>query len=180
MRRKDIFLLFFSMLLFAALAGCSTLRVSSDYNPSFAFSKLKTFAILYDKHGNSPMQQRIVQALTEALVSKGYKPAPKDKADFFVVFHTNIKNKRQVVTDYQRVGLYPYGFGTYAMVPIQREYEYKEGKIIVDALDPKTKNIFWRGIATDRLKSFKDPAERMKYAKEVAEKLLKSFPPSKL
>ncbi len=160
------------------LVSCSSLRVSSDYNPSFNFSKLKTFAIVYNRQGNSPMQQRIVEALTHEFKAKGYVPAPREKADFFVVFHTNIKNKRQVVTDYQRVGLYPYGFGTYAMVPIQREYEYKEGKIIVDALDPKTKNIFWRGIATDRLKSYKTPQERMKYAMEVARELLKSFPPA--
>ncbi len=171
------------LLLSAALlflvTGCSSLRVSSDYNPGFDFSRLKTFAIVYHKQGNSPMQQRIVQALTEAFKAKGYVPVSKDKADFYVVFHTNIRNKRQVVTDYQRVGLYPYGFGTYAMVPIQREYEYKEGKIVVDALDPKTRNIFWRGVATDRLQSFKDPDERMNYARQVAMELLKSFPPAR-
>ncbi len=178
MNPKMFFLSVLTVLL-VSFWGCSTLKVNSDYNPSFDFSKLKTFAIVYYKQGNSPMQQRIVEALTHEFKAKGYVPAPEDKADFLVVFHTNIKNKRQVVTDYQRVGLYPYGFGNYAMVPIQREYEYKEGKIIVDALDPKTRNIFWRGIATDRLQSFKDPQERMEYALQVAKELLKTFPPAK-
>ncbi len=174
---KGGFVVVFALLFL--FAGCSTLRVTSDYNSSFDFTRLKTFAIVYNRHGNSPMQQRIVEALTRAFKAKGYVPASKGKADFYVVFHTNIKNRRQVITDYQRVGLYPYGFGTYAMVPIQREYEYKEGKIIVDALDPKTRNIFWRGIATDRLKSHKNPDERMKYALQVATELLKSFPPAR-
>ncbi len=170
---------FLIVLLVLGLGGCSSLKVSHDYNPGFDFSRLKTFAIVYTKQGTSPMQQRIVEVLTREFEAKGYKPAPKDKADFLVVFHTNIRNKRQIVTDYQRVGLYPYGFGSYAMVPIQREYEYKEGKIVVDALDPKTRNIFWRGIATDRLQSFNDPQKRLEYARKVAKELLKSFPPAR-
>ncbi len=170
------------------LLGCSTIQVSNDYNPSYDFRKLHSFVILYNKSGESLAKERIVKALTEAFEAKGYKAASKDKADFYVVFHVNVTNKRQIVTDYKTIGVPYYGYGYYghrhpyrysggtAVVPVYREINYKEGKIVVDALDSKTKKIFWRGTATDRLKSLKTPEERWEYIKEVVTKLLASFP----
>ena len=170
------------------VTGCSTIQISNDYNPDFDFKTLNTFVILYNKSTDSLAKDRIVKALTEEFEAKGYKPAPKDKEDFLVVFHTNVTNKSQIVTDYKVIGVpyygyhyygyrhpYRYGGGT-AVVPTYREINYKEGKLVVDALDAKTKKIFWRGTATDRLKSLKTPEERWEYIKNVVTKLLESFP----
>ncbi len=165
------------------VTGCSTIQVSNDYNPNYDFKKLHSFVILYNKNKDSLAKDRIVKALTQVFESKGYKAVPKNEADFYVVFHTNVTDKRQIVTDYKMIHVpyygygyrYPYRGGT-ATVPVYREINYKEGKIVVDALDAKSKKIFWRGIATDRLKSLKSPEERWEYIKEVAQKLLAPFP----
>ncbi len=39
----------FVAILLALLAGCATANVSTDFDPGFDFSGLKTFCILYDK-----------------------------------------------------------------------------------------------------------------------------------
>ncbi len=170
--------------IFLIFAGCSTMEVDSDYNPKYDFSRLHTFSVIYpEKDGVSTLtQERIASALVEAMQKKGYVRTDRKDADFYLLFHTDVTEKRQVVTDYQRVGLYPYyGYGPYApmVVPVQREYEYTEGKIIVDALDPRGNKIFWRGIATDELRSLKTPRERIEYIRKVVDRVLESFPAAK-
>lgn len=167
--------------LLVLFAGCSTLQVNSDYDPAFDFATLKRFAVVYPKgiQEVSLTQTRIADALRTAMIRKGYSEVPKTEADFIMLFHTDVTTKQQVVTDYQTVGFYPYfGYGYPApmSVPVQREYSYNEGKIIVDALNPKGNKIFWRAIATDRLKSFNDPQERIAYIGSVIDDMLKSFP----
>jgi hypothetical protein len=143
------------------------MEVKYDYNPEFDFSRLKTFAIIYPEADGvkSLNQERIAAALANELQLKGYKKVPRERADFYLTFHTNVTDKTQVVTDYQRIGMYPYRFryGGPAVIPVERTYSYTEGKIIVDALDPAQKEIFWRAIATDRLKNLKTPEERTSY-----------------
>ncbi len=168
-----------SALILLVFSACSTMRVDSDYNPKFDFGKLHTFAVIRPERDgvNTLTQERIAAALADAMRAKGYREVPKTKADFYVLFHTDVTNKRQVVTDYRSVGLYPYyGYGAPMVVPVQREYTYTEGKIIVDALDPSDKKIFWRGIAADTLKSLHTPEERMRYIRDVVAKVTASFP----
>ncbi len=167
--------------LFIFLSGCSTIHVQNDYNPKYDFSRLRTFSILYDHSsaGSSLNQDRIAKALKRELEAKGYIETEKKFADFYIVFHTNVKNKTKIVTDYERVGLRSYRYWAEPRVPVQRQYDYKEGKIIVDALDPKTKQVFWRGTATDMLQSFNTPAERIEYINKVAKEVMSAFPAMK-
>ena len=170
-----------ALLLF--FAGCSSLQVSSDYNPDYDFSKLHKAAILYAKSSDNTIslaQQRFAKAIKEELSRKGFVITDKKEADFYVIFHLNITEKTQVVTDYRTIGLYPYypAYYGYAMaVPVQREYSWTEGRFIIDAVDPRGNKIFWRGTATDRLHDFKTPRERMDYIQKVVAEVLKDFPP---
>ncbi len=163
--------------------GCSTLQVESDYNPSYDFSSLKSFAIVFPSDGSITLvQQRFAKAIASELESKGYRQVDRTKADFIVVFHLNVTRKTQVVTDYERVGIYPYHYrGRYyfhggAMVPVERQFSYKEGQIVVDAVSPAKKEIFWRSMATDRLQSFKSQEEKLEYISKVVKEVFMSFP----
>ena len=182
MRRRTFHLILTSLLL-AWLSGCSTLQIKSDYDPTFDFSKLHTVAILYPQSSDdliSLAQQRFHRAVAQSLREKGFRIVKdRQKADFFILFHLNVTQKKQIVTDYQMVGLYPYypGWYGYAALPVTREYSFKEGRFVVDAVDPKTHRIFWRGIAVDRLKDFKTPQARMDYIRQVVEKIFQNFPP---
>lgn len=162
------------------LSACSTLKVQSDYNPEFDFSKLQTFALIHkDKAGDDTLKNdRIVHAIRRNLAAKHYTEASREEADFYVLFHTDIQSKTQIDTDYEFVGLYPYGYyGYFPMmaVPTTRVSTYEEAQIIVDIVRPQGNKIIWRATATDRLKSFKTPQERIGYINRAIDAMLEDF-----
>ncbi len=166
------------------LSGCSTLQVSSDYDPSYDFSGLHSVAILYPASSDGMIglaQQRFHRAIAQTLREKGFKIVQNRKnADLFILFHLNVTEKKQIVTDYQRVGLYPYypaWYGYPVTVPVIEEYSWQEGRFVVDAVDPKTRRVVWRGVAVDRLKDFKRPRERIEYIRKVVRQIFQNFPP---
>ncbi|WP_353662126.1 DUF4136 domain-containing protein [Hydrogenimonas sp. SS33] len=175
---------FLTLLLALWLGGCSGLQVSTDYNPSYDFGHLKKAAILYAQSEDgviSLAQQRFARAIREVLRQKGFEITDRSHADFIVLFHLDVTRQRQIVTDYEMVGLYPYYpayYGYYGgVVPVTREVTYDEAKIVIDAVDPQGNRIFWRGVATDSLHDFDTPEERMAYIRSVVEKILSRFPP---
>ena len=172
----------FTLLFFGA---CSTLQVQHDYNPQYDFSKVHRIAVLYSQssdHTVSLAQQRFEQAIKSSLRERGFEITDKTHADLYMLFHLDVSTQRQIVTDYQAVGIYPYRlrfYGGTMMIPVQREYTYTEGKIIIDAVDPHGNRVVWRGIATDRLHNFDTPQEKIAYIQKVAQKVLADFPPKK-
>ena len=177
---------FVAIMLLSLLTGCSSLQVSSDYDPEYDFSHIRKIAILYPESGDHVVtlaQQRFARAIGETLARKGYTVVrDRQKADLLMLFHLNVTERRQLVTDYEMVGLYPYAYypywyGGYGMVPVTREYTYTEGKFIIDAVDPRGNRIVWRGVATDRLKELKTPEEREAYIRKVVADVLANFPP---
>ncbi len=178
MRRIAIFIL----LLF--FAGCSSLQVQNDYNPKYDFSKLKSFAVLTPQKGSviTLTQERLKNAVIETLEAKGYTLVPKEEADFWIMFHTDVTRMKEVVNDYESLGLYPYDYGYWgpAYIPSRYEYTYDEAKIVIDALDPSDKKVFFRGVATDLLRDFDTPAERVAYIKDVVRKILAPFPAARI
>jgi len=173
-RKMNFILLVFFALIFTA---CSSLKVSTDYDTSFDIRQLSTFHIISstDKLRDTLTINRIDNALKNELIKKGYRDTDKKSADFLVYYHVNVTNKTQVVTEYQSMGMYPYRYRG-MMVPTTRTYNYDEGKLIVDMLDPKNNNIIYRISVKDELKSFDTPKERTAYINNVVAQMLKDFP----
>jgi len=172
----------FSLIFALLLTGCASLRVQSDYDPQFAFQTLHSVAVLYPKSDNRALslaQQRFHDALAAQLRAKGYRLTDKTHADFYMLFHLDITQKSQIVTDYRMMGLFPYRpFYGYGMaVPVEREYSWNEGRFIVDAVLPAQNRIIWRAIAVDRLHDFDTPQERQAYIQRVVNEVLAKFPP---
>ncbi len=162
------------------LGGCATLQVDQDYDPGYDTSHLRTFAVKSAAKGEvvTLTQERLMRAITETLEAKGYTPAPEDRADFLLLFHTDVREFKEVVTDYDAIGLFPYDYGYWGPpYPTRHEYTYEEAQIVIDAVDPVAKKVFWRGTAVDLLKSFKTPWEREAYINGVVRRILAPFPP---
>ena len=173
-------------LLFSA---CSTLKIDTDFDSKYDFSAQKTYAVVHEnkESDNSLINDRIKNAIEKNIESKNYKKVSKKEADLIFVFHVNVMNMSDVRKDYRRVG-YPnygyggawggYGYGAGTMIiATPSVYKWKEGKLIIDALNPKTKKIVWRGIVKDELSnSTSSSEEKTKYLNTVVYKLLKSFP----
>jgi len=118
--------------------------------------------------------KRIKKALEQTLRSKGLVPAQPQKADLVFLFHINVTNKTEIYADYQMVGFGRYG-GMVVSTP--RSYNYDEGKLIIDAYDPKINQTVYRVVLTDEIKERKMPKEREAYINKALAKALKSFPP---
>ncbi|NPA65918.1 MAG: DUF4136 domain-containing protein [Epsilonproteobacteria bacterium] len=166
------YILTFFMALF--LTACSTLQTEVDYDEGYDFSKIKTFAVVHKvKEGESTLvADRISEAIKQTLKQKGLKEVSRDKADVVMLFHLNVQNKTEIYTDYQMVGYGRYG-GMVISTP--RSYNYDEGKLIIDAYDPKINKTIYRVVLVDEIKHKKTPQERKEYVMEVVSKGLKDF-----
>jgi len=185
---KKILLVFLT----AATAGfvmtsCGpTIKVTSDYDKSANFSQYKTFALVKPdptKQSISQLNQnRIDNAIIAEMVKKGFKQATDDAADLMVNSVTILKDKQSVTsnTNYYGYGGYyrPYGWGGgmgasgYTTYNVQ---EYKDGSVIIEVVDAKTKTLVWEGIGNKEIdKPIKDPDTKIPLA---IQKIMESFPP---
>jgi hypothetical protein len=58
-----------------------------------------------------------------------------------------------------------------------RHYDYQEGTLVVDLVDPKTHRSVWRGTATGAFKFSTDPREKQKMISDILHEMFAGFPP---
>lgn len=180
---KSIHFLFILMLLSACT---SSLKVTTDYDKNANFSQYKTFALVApidDKHRSISQlnQQRINSAVVGEMARKGFTQAG-DNADLMVSLAVIIKNKQNVTayTDYYGYGGYyrPWGWGGVGMGTGYTTYNvqnYKDGSLIIDIADAKTKNLVWEGVGNKEIDGpVQDPDAAIQAA---VTKIMASFPP---
>ena len=107
-----------------ALAGCSSLRVQTDYDHNVLFDQFKTFAFANDPHrvhsdkpvageeslvNNSIVRARVRDAISANLAAKGLRLVDKDP-DVLVAFYVSARPVTTLTRDYSWGGDYGYGF----------------------------------------------------------------------
>jgi hypothetical protein len=168
----------------AALSGCSTMKIHTDYDPGRDFSRLQSYAWLPSppqrtgdpRIDNSLLNARIRTAVDAQVAERGYRMTSPEEADFLISYHAGLENKLDVNTIHSSYG---YGRGRWygggGSETIVREYE--QGTLLLDFLDPKTRELMWRGSASDRIKRKDSPEESQKRVNEAVAAILKRFPP---
>ncbi len=172
------------------LAGCSTLTVQTDYETTYDFSALNTYAWLEDEApsndiriNNSLIINRVVNAVNTSLQSKGYVLVDKDKADFYVNWFGGIKDKIRQETINSYYGYLGYdsggrGYRGYWPGYIRTyTYEYQQGTLIIDIADSKSKQLVWRGTGLEYLEEKETPEEITQGINQIVTEILSSFPP---
>ena len=173
--------------LIALAAGCTTIKVASDFDPEADFSKLHSYAIhaapadavTDPRVDNSLLDERIRAALDTELSAKGFQKLRGGSPDFLVSFHVGVQSKLDVTTlnrSYPYYGGYYGAWGGYSETMVR---EYEQGTLIIDVIDPSTGNLIWRGSAQSEVKDLKTPEARTKRINVVVERVLKNFPPQK-
>ncbi|NPA29151.1 MAG: DUF4136 domain-containing protein [Epsilonproteobacteria bacterium] len=174
------------------LVGCSHKTYESARHENYDFAKLKTVAVIHpdiDDAATRNAQKLFDKAFAQTLEQKGYSVVgDRSKADFLLTYHLGVTDTRHLSNDYRVIGIAPtyfsphyghYGYH-YMVAPSTQSTTAREGKIIVEAIDPKADNlVFWNAKMTDRLKAFKSPEERAAFIKKVAQKVLSTFPDRK-
>ena len=106
------------------------------------------------------------------LQSKGLVRS-SENPDILIAEHLASKDKLQVEN-------WGYGYGPYGSywggnrVSV---YQYEEGSLILDFVDPQSKRLIWRGSAKAEVDSVDTPEKSEKLVNEAVNKILANFPP---
>jgi hypothetical protein len=163
----------------AGLAGAQD--VKTDFDKDANFAAIKTFDVkIGTSWKNELSEKRIVGQVTQALTGKGWT-RNEQNPDALVVLHGATDVQKSLDTFYTGgyYGGYGYrgwggmGMGMGSSTTTVREYAV--GTLVVDIFDAKSKNLLFRGTASDELS---DKVEKnQKKAAKAFEKMFKKFPP---
>lgn len=153
--------------------------VTRDWDKKYDFATVKTFAIkIGTSWGNQLSENRVIADITEAITERGWKKVDNEAtADVVVVIHGATQTKQTLNTFYSGMGGYGYGYhgmGGGMATGTTTVSEYLVGTLVVDIFDTKTKNLLYRGTASDEIN--KDPKKNEKKLDKAAQKLFKDFP----
>jgi hypothetical protein len=178
----------------ALVAGCSSIETSYDYDPKANFAGLKTYEWLKEPQkltgdpridGNTILANRIYEAVDTELAARGFRKISGDP-DFLVAYHVSLDKRRSVQTLNSYYGYGPgwgYGYGAsyrpgyWAGAPETYVYEYEEGTLILDIVNPENKELIWRGSAQDEVHFKSTPEKDQTQLNEAVHKILEKFPP---
>jgi hypothetical protein len=176
-------------LVLIAAAAAFSMSVKSDYEKSFDFSGLRTFAFKTDRASNDPLRTntieagRIQSALAAQLEANGFTQSAQSP-DFIVAFYTRSKQKTQVQSTGFGPGFgYGPGFGWGYGIPFRGRWRwgfgpdiwtstYTQGSVMVDIIDPKNNELVWRGVAKDTINGI---GQSDKQANQAAKDLVKRY-----
>ncbi len=168
--------------LIALLSSCSSLNISTDFDPTQDFSKYKTYrwARIKERDPNDilskniMLRKRVQVAVNNVLKEKGFTKLDKGKPDFIVFIHAGVQQRMNV---YHHGGYYYGGwwgpYGGYTSVS-----HYKQGTLVVDIVDTEEKELSWRSIASDVVQSYSDPEALQEELDYVISVMLEYFPPN--
>jgi len=168
------------LVLLVAVAGCSTVYdVQFDYNTKTDFANLKTYNWLAvpDKADIDSLDaMRVQKAVNTEMQAKGLR-LTSGIPDFLIAEHLGKKDKVSV-----RDWGYDYGpnagyWGGYWGPGGVSTFQYEEGSLILDFVDPQTKQLIWRGSAKAEVDDVRTPEKREALINEAVQKILKNFPP---
>jgi hypothetical protein len=170
-RRTAISTLFF----LAALGAAFAQHVKTDFDHQANFSQYKTYSWQTIKDPDPLWDARIKSAVDAQLTAKGWTQVASG-GDVAIVAIGTTHTERTLQTFYNGFGggWGWRGFGGFGDATTT-EQDYKEGTLLIDMYDAKTKQLIWRGSAEDTL-SNKAATNEKNLNKGVA-KMFKKFPP---
>lgn len=167
-----------------AAAACSSVRVTTDYDPEVDFSGVGTYAWLDERSGvegdradvTSLLDRRIRRAVGDELRGKGIAPVARDEAQLLVSYHLGVEKKLDINTIHTGYGYGRdwYGAGGTSHTTVS---EYEEGTLLIDFIDPSSKQLVWRGSGQARVRQSTSPKEREELVRKAVAEILASFPP---
>jgi len=158
--------------------------VHSAVAPNTNFAALRTFAFMAPvdpqsraaQLDRSPAGQQIHQQIAQNLMAKGFVPAQAPAQPDFLVAYRTLYRQRTDVANWGGWG-WGWGWGWSGWAwggPDVTVYQYTEGTIVVDFVDPASHRVLWRGTASSIVQHPDNP-NLAKIAKAV-DKLMTRVP----
>lgn len=146
-------------------------KVNADWDHSIHdFSTFKTYHLIRPirSTGNPLMDERIVTAINAQMAHKGFQQV-ENNPDVLVGYGTGLQRQRSATatgTGRWRMGG---GMGTI------NENISNAGTLVVDISNAQTKQLIWRGTATDTLSD--NPDKNSQKIEKAVAKMFKKYPP---
>ena len=182
------------ILLLGLATGCSTLQIQTDYDPEVNFSTLRTYAWLERPPAadgdprvddNPLLHQRIHTAIDAGLQTAGYTMAGPAEADFLISYYITIDDMTSVTYINNYWGYGP-GWGSRyhhtrpGFYPVYSQpvvFEYEQGTLVLDIIQPEGRKLVWRGVASRELDYSASPEARQERLDKTIDAILANFPP---
>jgi hypothetical protein len=177
-RTRAVLILASVMLVYAA---CNPVRVRTVVAPGADISSRPTFRLLpppklarnVQLKSNDPMlvnsitYRRIRDAIRSALEKRGYQYS-EDAAAMDVAYYATAQDKLDIRT-------WDYGYGWRRFPREYTEvYQYKQGTVIIDVVDPATHELLWRGEGSAAVSD--DPDKYAQELEKAVNAILAKFP----
>jgi hypothetical protein len=167
----------------AASFACSGIRVQTDYDPKTDFSNMRSYAWFDERSGvegdrqdvTSLLDRRVRSAVDAELQRKGIALVDKSAAKSLVSYHLGVETKLDVNTINSGYGYR--GYGRYGGISTTTVSEYQEGTLLIDVIDPSSKQLVWRGSGQARIRQSSTPEDRKARIDEAVKEILEKFPP---
>lgn len=149
--------------------------VKTDYDRAANFSQYKTYSWEKVQTRDGLLVDRIKSAVNAALAAKGWTQV-ESGGDISVVAIEMNRNQQTLNTFYDGFGggWRWRGFGGIGESTTTVD-TYKVGTLVVDLFDAKTKNLVWRGSASDTVSNNSD--KNIKNLDKGVQKMFQHFPP---
>ena len=148
-------------------------QVKTDYDRTADFTRYKTYSWEKVQTQDALWVDRIKSAVNADLAAKGWTEVPSG-GDVAIVAIEMTRNQQSLNTFYDGFGggwRWGGGFGD-STTTVDT---YKVGSLVVDLFDARTKNLIWRGSASDTLSDKSD--KNIKNLDEGVQKMFEHFPP---
>ena len=162
------------VVLLSAAAVAYAKDVVTDWDHSTNFSAYKTYSWLTVKTPDAIWDKRTTETVDSVLAAKGWRKV-EEGADVRISVVGTTAEKQNLYTYYSGFGPRWRGWGGFGTATTTAS-TYAEGTLIIDMFDAKTKDLIWRGTATDTLSG--KPEKNEKKLAKVVEKMFEDFPPS--
>jgi len=172
-----------TLALAAALAACSSVKVQTEYDKATNFKGYKTYAWIPQEPGpeqapaarDPRIREAVIRSIDSGLASKGLtKKEPDQSPDLLVAVYGFAVNRIDVRTYGYAYGPTPYGmYPTLATPGGVDVRQYRDGTLIIDLVDASSKQMVWRGTATDTF----EPGAEAKTVSKAVQETLAEYPP---
>ena len=167
------------ILLIAIVSGCSTVKVTFDYDKEADFARYKTYAfgdLVKELPVGDLNRDRVLKAIENEMQQKGFTKS--DSPDIIIDAH--IKTQQKVTATANTTGTgwgYRYG-GGFSTTQVTYN-EYTDGTLFIVFVDTKIEKIVWEGIGTKTLDENLKPDKREEAINYSIKSILDKYPPGK-
>ena len=150
--------------------GCGpSISVSTDWDRSFAFSSLGTYAWALQVRAEDASETtavRVQRGTDRVLQERGFR-RDEDDPSFLVAYKLGAEDRQRFVPYNQAL------LGARSTAKV----DYTANTIVIDVIDPESNEVVWRGSGETAPNSNATVEENSDLIRQVVEKILKDFPP---